>query len=103
MSKLAMKKADGAKGANVDLPDEIFGIEPNVAVMHQVVTAQLAAKRAGTAPSRAPRCAAGAPSPGGRRARAGPGRAPSVRRSGAVVVSRTVLTRVTTRSAPPRR
>jgi large subunit ribosomal protein L4 len=48
MSKLAMKKADGAKGANVDLPDEIFGIEPNVAVMHQVVTAQLAAKRAGT-------------------------------------------------------
>ena len=27
---------------------EIFGIEPNVAVMHQVVTAQLAAARAGT-------------------------------------------------------
>ena len=32
----------------MELPDEIFGIEPNVAVMHQVVTAQLAAKRAGT-------------------------------------------------------
>jgi large subunit ribosomal protein L4 len=48
MSKLAMKKADGAAGASIDLPDEIFGIEPNVAVMHQVVTAQLAAKRAGT-------------------------------------------------------
>ena len=48
MSKLAMKKADGGSGASVDLPDEIFGIEPNVAVMHQVVTAQLAAKRAGT-------------------------------------------------------
>jgi len=48
MSTLAMKKADGAAGANVDLPDDIFGIEPNVAVMHQVVTAQLAAKRAGT-------------------------------------------------------
>ena len=29
-------------------PTTIFGIEPNVAVMHQVVTAQLAAKRAGT-------------------------------------------------------
>ena len=27
---------------------KLFGIEPNVAVMHQVVTAQLAAKRAGT-------------------------------------------------------
>ena len=43
-----MKKADGGDGASVELPDEIFGIEPNVAVMHQVVTAQLAAKRAGT-------------------------------------------------------
>jgi large subunit ribosomal protein L4 len=48
MSSLSMKKADGAAGGNVDLPDAIFGIEPNVAVMHQVVTAQLAAKRSGT-------------------------------------------------------
>ena len=48
MSKLAMKKADGGSGASIDLPDAIFGVEPNVAVMHQVVTAQLAAKRAGT-------------------------------------------------------
>jgi large subunit ribosomal protein L4 len=48
MSKLSMTKADGGSGASVDLPEEIFGIEPNVAVMHQVVTAQLAAKRAGT-------------------------------------------------------
>src|SRR5258708_12631926 len=43
-----MKRARGADGGPVELPDEIFGIEPNVAVMHQVVTAQLAAKRAGT-------------------------------------------------------
>ena len=48
MSSLSMKTADGAAGDNVDLPDAIFGIEPNVAVMHQVVTAQLAAKRSGT-------------------------------------------------------
>jgi large subunit ribosomal protein L4 len=48
MTNLAMKKADGSSAASIDLPDEIFGIEPNVAVMHQVVTAQLAAKRAGT-------------------------------------------------------
>jgi large subunit ribosomal protein L4 len=48
MSKLDMKKADGGAGASIDLPDSIFGVEPNVAVMHQVVTAQLAAKRAGT-------------------------------------------------------
>ena len=32
----------------VELDDAIFGIEPNVPVMHQVVTAQLAARRAGT-------------------------------------------------------
>jgi len=43
-----MKTATGDDGATVELPDEIFGIEPNTAVMHQVVTAQLAAKRAGT-------------------------------------------------------
>jgi large subunit ribosomal protein L4 len=33
---------------NVELPEAIFGIQPNVPVMHQVVTAQLAAARAGT-------------------------------------------------------
>lgn len=40
--------ADGAKTGTVDLNADIFGIEPNTAVMHQVVTAQLAARRAGT-------------------------------------------------------
>ena len=34
--------------ASVVLDPAVFGIEPNVAVMHQVVTAQLAARRAGT-------------------------------------------------------
>ncbi len=36
------------KGGRVDLPEDLFGIEPNMAVMHQVVTAQLAHRRAGT-------------------------------------------------------
>ena len=40
--------ADGIEAGTVDLDAGIFGIEPNTAVMHQVVTAQLAAKRAGT-------------------------------------------------------
>jgi large subunit ribosomal protein L4 len=48
MTSLTMKTATGADAGSVELPDDIFGIEPNVAVMHQVVTAQLAAKRAGT-------------------------------------------------------
>ncbi|HEY3834535.1 MAG TPA: 50S ribosomal protein L4 [Acidimicrobiia bacterium] len=48
MSSLTMKTASGGDGASVDLDDALFGIEPNMPVMHQVVTAQLAHKRAGT-------------------------------------------------------
>jgi len=48
MASITMKTAAGADAGTVELPDDIFGIEPNVAVMHQVVTAQLASKRAGT-------------------------------------------------------
>lgn len=40
--------AEGEAMGEVDLNPDIFGIEPNTDVMHQVVTAQLAAKRAGT-------------------------------------------------------
>ena len=38
----------GAKAGSVDAPDELFGIVPNIPLMHQVVTAQLAHKRAGS-------------------------------------------------------
>ena len=48
MSKVDIKKSDGEKAGTIELDEQIFGIEPNVAVMHQVVNAQLAAKRAGT-------------------------------------------------------
>lgn len=40
--------ADGTAAGEVELSSDVFGIEPNTAVMHQVVTAQLAAARAGT-------------------------------------------------------
>ena len=40
--------ADGKQTGEVELNPDIFGIEPNPDVMHQVVTAQLAAARAGT-------------------------------------------------------
>ncbi len=40
--------ADGTLKGEVELSEDIFGIEPNADVMHQVVTAQLAARRAGT-------------------------------------------------------
>ena len=48
MSKVDIKKSDGGKSGTVVLDEDIFGIEPNVAVMHQVVNAQLATKRSGT-------------------------------------------------------
>jgi large subunit ribosomal protein L4 len=48
VATLATKSASGKAGSNVELDDAVFGIEPNVPVMHQVVTAQLAAARSGT-------------------------------------------------------
>ena len=48
MSKVNIVKSDGAKAGSIDLDESIFGIEPNIPVMHQVVTGQLAAKRSGT-------------------------------------------------------
>lgn len=38
----------GKKTGTTDLDEAYFGIEPNISVMSQVVTAQLAARRAGT-------------------------------------------------------
>jgi large subunit ribosomal protein L4 len=48
MSTITMRNGTGDDAGTVELPDAVFGIEPNVSVMHQVVTAQLAAARAGT-------------------------------------------------------
>ena len=48
MPKVDTKDATGAKAGSVELDDAMFGIEPNIPVMHQVVTAQLAARRPGT-------------------------------------------------------
>jgi large subunit ribosomal protein L4 len=43
-----VRSIDGSGAGTVELDDAVFGIKPNVAVLHQVVTAQLAAARAGT-------------------------------------------------------
>lgn len=48
MAQITVKNAAGKDAGTVDLDDATFGIQPNVPVMHQVVTAQLAARRAGT-------------------------------------------------------
>jgi large subunit ribosomal protein L4 len=46
------RDATGTVLGTVALEPTIFGIEPNVAVLHQVITAQLAAKRSGTQSTR---------------------------------------------------
>lgn len=48
MPSAEMFNSAGKRVDVVDLDEAIFGIEPNVPVMHQVVNAQLAAARAGT-------------------------------------------------------
>jgi large subunit ribosomal protein L4 len=48
MAKVDVLNARGRKAGSVDLPEEIFGVQVNVPVMHRVVRAQLAAARAGT-------------------------------------------------------
>lgn len=45
---VSVRSASGGAAGEITLPAEIFAITPNVPVMHQVVTAQLAAARAGT-------------------------------------------------------
>ena len=46
--KIDVHTPGGTKDGSVELPAELFDVEANVALMHQVVTAQLAAKRQGT-------------------------------------------------------
>jgi large subunit ribosomal protein L4 len=48
MASITLHTAAGTTAGDVQLADEIFGIQPNVPVLHQVVTAQLAGRRAGT-------------------------------------------------------
>ena len=46
--KLDVHTADGGTNGQVELPADIFDREASIALMHQVVNAQLAAKRQGT-------------------------------------------------------
>ncbi|MBB3605463.1 large subunit ribosomal protein L4 [Mycolicibacterium sp. BK556] len=46
--KIDVRTPGGKKDGTVELPAALFDQEPNIALMHQVVTAQLAAKRQGT-------------------------------------------------------
>ena len=49
MASTTILKADGAKGAKLDLSDKLFGAPVNTALIHQAAVRQLAARRIGTA------------------------------------------------------
>ena len=48
MAEITVKNVSGKKAGTVTLDEATFAVQPNVPLMHQVVTAQLASRRAGT-------------------------------------------------------
>ncbi len=87
MASITLHTTSGSSAGTVELDDATVRIEPNVAVMHQVVTAQLAAKRAGTQSTKTrAEVAGGGAKPwkqkGTGRARAGSSRSPIWRGGG---------------------
>ena len=48
MTTVDVINASGAKSGSVELPSDVFDVQANIALMHQVVVAQLAAARQGT-------------------------------------------------------
>ena len=52
MAEVIIRTRTGSDSGSLNLDDSVFGITPNAAVLHQVVTAQLAARRSGTQSTR---------------------------------------------------
>ena len=48
MASVNVRSQTGSQSGTIELDPAYFGVQPNIPVMHQVVTAQLAAARAGT-------------------------------------------------------
>ena len=89
MTTIDLRTQDGGVAGSVELNDSIFGLEPNIHVLHQVVTAQLAARRSGSASTKTrAEVRGGGAKPyaqkGTGRARAGSTRSPQFRGGGVV-------------------
>jgi len=98
------KSLDGAGLGSVELEPTFFGIEPNMAVLHQVIKAQLAAKRSGTQSTKTRReVAVVAGSLSIRRAPGERVREPSARPTTRVVVSPSDPSRASTTRRRPRK
>ena len=98
MTSVDVHKPGGGTDGTVDLPAEIFDVQVNIPLIHQVVVAQLAAARQGTSSTKT----RGA-SLTSKREPAAPVRDRPVRPSSLAVEPFTVRHRAATNSAPPRR
>ena len=49
MSTVDVTSPDGSRSGSVELPAEVFGVQVNIPLIHQVVVGQLAAARQGSA------------------------------------------------------
>ena len=52
MAKFEVKNSEGKKVAEAELAAEVYGIEPNIHVMHHIVKCQMASWRQGTQSAR---------------------------------------------------
>ncbi len=106
---LNVTDAKGQAAGTVEAPVELFGVsaedvKAHIPLIHQVVTAQLAAARQGThATKTRGMVSGGGKKPWKQKAPVVLVRAPSALRSGTTVVSCSARSRATTPSAPPRR
>jgi len=104
MTSVEVLDTAGKASGSVDLPAEIFDVQVNVPLIHQVVVAQLAAARQGRmTPRPARRSAVAAASPTSRREPVAPVRARPGPLSSPVAAPCTAPLRAITPSAPPRR
>ena len=110
MSKIEVKNVEGKAAGEVELSSDVFGIEPNIPVVHQVVVAYEASLRQGTHSVKnrhevrtVTRSPAAASSLGVRRAPVVPARVPSALASGSAAASSSGPRSAATPSAPTTR
>lgn len=94
MPKVALYNMDGTQVGEIELNDDVFGIEPNESVVHEAVVMQLAGLRRGTSSAKTrAEVRGGGKKPwrqkGTGRARAGTIRSPIFRKGGVVFAPKT--------------
>ena len=104
MTEVDIRTPDGATKGTAELPADVFDVQVNIPLIHQVVVAQLAAARQGTHSTKTRgEVRAVVASRTSRRAPAARARVRSAHRSSPVAAWSTVPSRATTASGRPRR